>query len=348
MDQGADGHGADRRDDDARRAGSRWVGALLWVMAIAVMLAAAVHQRRTGPTHPFRGELAVAGDTTAFRLIRSEETTRDARVVVPVPEDAGAEGSLEFRRYPTDDPFTTVPMAREADSLVASLPAQPAAGKLEYRAEVRLAGDTVRIPGDYVDDPDTAAERQQTSAAPGTAAGTGRTPAGAGPAAGDGPETVIIRFRDPVPAGVLIPHVLFMFFAILVGVRAGLAAVVGRPGTRRYAWVAVGLMTVGGMILGPIVQKHAFDAFWTGWPLGHDLTDNKTLIMWLVWVVACAVLGRRTQPRHRERAARAVVVVATVVMLVVYLVPHSLRGSQLDYSRLDDGVNPEEAIGTGR
>ncbi len=207
----------------------------------------------------------------------------------------------------------------DADTLTASLPAQPAAGKLEYRVELETPADVVRIPGDYTD-----------------AAGA------------DGDETVILRYKNPVPAGVLIPHVLFMFFAILVGVRSGLAAAVGRAEYRRYAWTALGLMTVAGMILGPIVQKHAFGKFWTGWPNGYDLTDNKTLIMWLVWVVACAVLGLARKTRARERAGRGVVAIATLVMLAVYLVPHSLRGSELDYSRLDQGTEPAEAIETGR
>ena len=35
---------------------------------------------------------------------------------------------------------------------------------------------------------------------------------------------------------------------------------------------------LGGMILGPIVQKYAFGAYWTGIPFGHDLTDAKNLV----------------------------------------------------------------------
>lgn len=309
-----------RNSNPRRSVGTRWVGVVLWVIAVVVMLTAAIYQRRTGPTYPFRGELAMAGDTATFALIRSEETVRDARVEVPVPAGVEADGTVLFRRYPTADSMTAVPMTRRADTLVAPLPAQPAAGKLEYRVVVQTPDDTVRIPGDYV---------------------TGMTGEGAES------ETVIIRFKGPVPAGVLLPHVLLMFFAILIGVRAGLAGAVGRPDYRRYAWMGLGLMTVGGMILGPTVQKFAFGKFWTGWPHGYDLTDNKTLILWLVWVTACAVLGLRRQGERRERAGRGVVVVATLLMLAVYLVPHSLRGSELDYGRLEEGADPAEAIETG-
>ena len=40
--------------------------------------------------------------------------------------------------------------------------------------------------------------------------------------------------------------------------------------------------------------------------------------------------------------------VAAVVTIVAYLIPHSTRGSELDYSQIDRGVNPAEAIETGR
>jgi hypothetical protein len=107
-------------------------------------------------------------------------------------------------------------------------------------------------------------------------------------------------------------------------------------------------MTVGGMVLGPIVQKYAFGAYWTGFPWGYDLTDNKTLIMWLAWIAACAVLGR---PRRKDVPGwkgRLTVFAAAAVMTVVYLIPHSLRGSQLDYTQVETGVDPAEAIESGR
>jgi hypothetical protein len=93
-------------------------------------------------------------------------------------------------------------------------------------------------------------------------------------------------------------------------------------------------MTVGGMILGPIVQKYAFGAFWTGWPFGYDLTDNKTLIMWIVWVAATLVLWKR--PAARGWAGRGAILSAAAVMMVVYVIPHSLRGSELDYGELEE------------
>jgi hypothetical protein len=158
-------------------------------------------------------------------------------------------------------------------------------------------------------------------------------------------ETVVLRYKGPVPLGILLSHILLIFTALLVGVRAALSALAQPETMRRYAWTALLFMSVGGMILGPIVQKYAFGAFWTGFPFGYDLTDNKTLLMWLAWLAACALIGRR--PRRREGTPRLAVMLASVVMIVVYLIPHSLRGSELDYEQLDRGVSAEEAVTTG-
>jgi hypothetical protein len=125
-----------------------------------------------------------------------------------------------------------------------------------------------------------------------------------------------------------------MFFAMLIGVRTALGALVHPAGIRTWAWITLGLMTAGGMILGPMVQKYAFGAYWTGWPLGTDLTDNKTLAMWLAWVAAVLILWKRPAPG--DWAGRGAVLLATLVMMVVYLIPHSVRGSELDWSETEE------------
>jgi hypothetical protein len=282
-------------------------GAALWVLAVVLMLCAAVYQRRTGPTHDLRGSFEVAGQSYGYRLLRSEVTTTDARISLPDPGECSA-GWLWYKRYATEDPFAPLSIRDEGEELAGYLPAQPPAGKLEYYLTLSCTGGESRIP----------AEQEGN---------------------------VIIRYRGDVPIYILLPHVLLMFFSVLIGIRAGLAALLHPPGLRALAWVTLTGMTVGGMILGPLVQKYAFGALWTGFPFGYDLTDNKMLIMWLVWLAACSVVGFR--PRESEKASRTAVVMATLVMIAVYLIPHSLHGSQLDYDKLDEGVPASEAIGTG-
>lgn len=284
---------------------ARAVPALLWLAALLLMASTAVWQRLTGPTHPKRGRTPVAGHDVSWRLLRSATSGEPFLVSVSAPE--GVSGVVRWRRFPTGEPFAAAPMRREGGALVALLPSQPPAGKLEYEVVLADGGREVRLPAD---------------------------------------EPVLMRFKGEVPAGALVPHVVFMFFGMMIGIRAALAAALGRPEARRYAWVTLVLIGVGGLVLGPIVQKHAFGAYWTGWPFGEDLTDNKTLAMWLAWVVAVAVLGRR--PEARDRLARLTTVAAALVTLAVYLVPHSLRGSQLDYAKVEAGASASDAVTTGR
>jgi len=255
----------------------------LWALAFLVMVTAAVHQRRTGPTHPLRGHVDIGEQQLTYRLPRSAENVRDAKIVIP---DTGVSARVLWRRYPTEDPFTVVFMAPEQSGdkmvLTANIPPQAAAGKIEYKIEI---GNST-IPDD---------------------------------------ETVVLRFKGPVSAPVLILHILIIFAAMLTSTRAGLGALFGRD-EKRLSWVTLCLIFVGGMILGAFVQKAAFGAYWTGWPFGSDMTDNKTLFMFAGWLAACLLF-------MFPKVKRVAVVLASILTLVVYLIPHSLRGSQLDYQQ---------------
>ena len=161
------------------------------------------------------------------------------------------------------------------------------------------------------------------------------------PAAG----SVVLRYKDPVPASILIPHVLCMIGVILVGMRTALGALFDPRGVRPLTWAAFGLMTVGGMTLGPIVQKYAFGEYWTGFPWGGDWTDNKMLVMWGAWLIACVVVGFSGRVGWGKRLT---VLAAAAVMTAAYLVPHSMGGSELDYAAVDSGLDPGDAVTTGR
>jgi hypothetical protein len=142
-----------------------------------------------------------------------------------------------------------------------------------------------------------------------------------------GNEPVVIRFKDPVPLWLLIVHVIGMFSGMLASTAAGLAALDRKRNPRRFALWALGLIFVGGFILGPLVQKFAFGVFWSGFPFGMDLTDTKTLLTFVLWVAA-VIAGRKGKP------ARGAVLAASIVTLVVYLIPHSLLGSELKYTNV--------------
>ncbi len=133
---------------------------------------------------------------------------------------------------------------------------------------------------------------------------------------------IIIRFTGGVPAWAMIPHIILMFFAMFLSNAAGIFAVMGINKYKIIGILAFITLFLGGMIFGPIVQKFAFDEFWAGVPFAWDLTDNKTLVAVLFW--AFALWTNRTKPRP------ALTIVAAIVMLAIYAIPHSMYGSELD------------------
>ena len=141
------------------------------------------------------------------------------------------------------------------------------------------------------------------------------------------PRPAVTRFKGDVPAAVLIPHVLAMFLGMLFSTRAGLEALTAAGRPAGFSRLALALIVVGGFLLGPLVQHFAFGAWWTGVPFGWDLTDNKTLLAALAWAFAAWRL-------RGGRPARGAVIVAAVVTLGVFAIPHSAWGSQLDWSTL--------------
>jgi hypothetical protein len=56
-----------------------------------------------------------------------------------------------------------------------------------------------------------------------------------------------------------------------------------------------------------------------------DLTDNKTLISMVMWVIAIVAIWKNSRPRWWVFAA-------SISTLVIFMIPHSLRGSELKYA----------------
>jgi hypothetical protein len=138
---------------------------------------------------------------------------------------------------------------------------------------------------------------------------------------------ITIRFKGDVPAWVLIPHVMAMFTAMLLATRTGFEAFMAQPRYHTFITWTLFILAIGGFILGPTMQWFAFDHWWTGWPFDDDMTDNKTLVAFLGWVAAAIAVRRSKRPGPW-------VIGAALLMLVVYMIPHSAFGSELDYSTM--------------
>jgi hypothetical protein len=257
---------------------------LLWLLAFLITIFSAVYQRVTGPTYPVSGKISLDGNSIDYQLLRTETTDKDAEIDIEIPDTTIA-GFLKFRRYKSSDKWTVQPMRRVGSKLAAFLPKQPPAGKIMYFVYLSDGHQTLSLSGE---------------------------------------EPVVLRYKGPVPAFILIPHILFMFIAMMLSNRTGLEALDRKGNTRPYMYWTIGLLFVGGLILGPLVQKFAFGALWTGVPFGYDLTDNKTLIALLGWVIAWAA-------NMKTHSSRGWIIFASLLTLLMYIIPHSVLGSELDY-----------------
>lgn len=285
---------------------------LYWSIAVIITLGSIVYQRATGPTNPKKYSFSLNGKEYDIKLVRSLETgvtldeakgdyTLLGKMTPMEVKVKGASDSLSmtlfFKRYRSNDTISVVKAVREGGIFTVMLPSQPPAAKLEYFVEFSDNGNHSSM-------------------------GYG--------------ENLTIRFKNPVPVWALLPHILLMFMAMLFSTYIGVIAFDKKQNTKIPVILLLISLIVGGMIFGPIVQKYAFGEFWTGWPLGRDMTDNKTLAALIVWLAA--IWGNRNKNKRWWYA------VAATFMLFIYSIPHSTSGSEYDYSK--KGVVTGEMINT--
>ena len=259
----------------------KWI--LVWVLAILLTGVAMVYQSFNGPTKPKRVQLWLNDSQVyQFKLPRSHGGLTGCPVKLFIPDNT-VEADLYFRAYPADDEWQMISMQRTGYSLMAILPHQPPAGKLEYYFKFRQEGKVLRTP-----------------------------------AAGQ----VVIRFRGSVPAGIILPHAALMFIAMLLSNVTLFLVLFNFKEYRAFTIVTLIALFIGGLVFGPMVQKHAFGQYWTGFPFGFDLTDNKTLIAFVFWLIALLA--------NIKKERRYLTVIAALVMLVIFSIPHSAKGSELN------------------
>lgn len=261
---------------------------LLWIIAFILTVLTAAYQRMTGPTYPVRNEVSFDGKVIKYSLDRSHGGEEDHLIKIQT-NDENISGILEWKRYKTSDDWNVDTMIYQSGFLTASLPHQPPAGKLVYKISLSKNNKTIQL--------------------------------------NDG-HPVVIRFKGDVPIFILIPHVILIFLAMMFSTRTGLEFFNKDPNYKKLVYWTFGLLILGGMIFGPIMQKYAFGEFWTGVPFGIDLTDNKTLIAVIGWIIALIAMKKSVNPKRW-------IIFASVLMFIVYLIPHSVLGSELDYNELD-------------
>ena len=274
---------------------------LLWTLAVLITITAAIYQRHTGPTYPKEIAVDINNRQYKLKLVRSLSLNERPEVRLAV-DDTTVKAKLYYKRFKADEEYKSVDFAYKVypvksfvmnrifkmyneKGLYAAVPQQPSAGKIQYYIEITDSQKTQEIQKE---------------------------------------NPVVIRFKGDVPAGVLVPHILLMFVAMLFSTLAGLMSIVKFPQYKKYGILTLCLFIAGGFILGPMVQYYAFGEIWTGVPFGWDLTDNKTLIALIFWILAVVMNRKKDRPFYTALAA--------FVLLLVFSIPHSLFGSELNYA----------------
>lgn len=191
--------------------------------------------------------------------------------------DPQTHGVLNWRKNNSGEEFAKVEMTG-SEILRGELPAQIRLHKLEYYVTLYKNQSSINIPAD---------------------------------------KNVVVRFKDDVPLFILIPHIFAMFFAMMLSTRTGLEFFNKEQKFEKLPLWTIIILFIGGFPLGFAMNGFAFGEVWGGWPFGHDVTDNKTQIAFIFWLVSFFMIKKNKKPALWALAA-------AIVMIVVYSIPHSV------------------------
>lgn len=274
---------------------------LAWALAVAGTIACFAFQSRTGPTHPLSGTAPTARGPVSYHLLRSEEIGTPLLVSLRDPVPEGLQARVRYRRFRSHDGWSEAPLV---------------AGTFHFTR--RGSSGEVRGVGAMLPSLPERAGKYEYQV---------EIDDGGGWRSLTGGQPVYARYKAPVPRAVLLLHILVIFASMTLALRTGIEALRGGE-VRGLLWATIGSLLVGAFVLGPAVQWYAFGVWWSGIPFGWDWTDNKVLVELAAWGVAAAVATLGGDARRTRRA----VVLATLVTLTVYFVPHSIFGSEYDYT----------------
>jgi hypothetical protein len=125
----------------------------------------------------------------------------------------------------------------------------------------------------------------------------------------------------------LIVHIHLMIVAILLFVHALYYALSVISGVDRagamVTTVYAGLMAffITGFPIGWMIEKQVLGNYWEGIPFGWDITDSKTLFIFIFWMIPVFLRLRR---RLSDHGFARWVVAGTLFTIAMFLLPHSL------------------------
>ena len=145
-----------------------------------------------------------------------------------------------------------------------------------------------------------------------------------------------LKYKGVVSTFLIVLHIIFMFGAFFFMTESFLTAleVIRGRGEKQMVvlmtrWV-VALTFIGGWPLGFMLNHQRFGVLWEGFPFGYDITDNKTQLMFVFWLIIVLLSWGSFTGRGEKydlsgpRSYAAAVIVSFIISLAIFLIPHSL------------------------
>jgi hypothetical protein len=149
-------------------------------------------------------------------------------------------------------------------------------------------------------------------------------------------DPIRLKFEGEVPAYVIIPHILAIFAAFFFATLTLFTAVDMKRGkgtlakSVKYCAITLLLLFIGFFPFGWAMNYFAFGVLWEAFPFGRDVTDNKSQIMFLFWLVTLIMVKGTLWGKGEDknlisgRAYSTLVIVSFVATMIILAVPHSL------------------------
>ena len=146
---------------------------------------------------------------------------------------------------------------------------------------------------------------------------------------------ILLKYEGVVPVYIIIPHVLCNFAAIFFAALTLFSAIDVRRGKMslkeaiKFPLITFILLFLGFIPFGIAMNWFAFGITWEAFPFGRDVTDNKSQIILLFWLVTLILvkgnlLGKgEDENLVSKRGYFTMVVITLIVTIAMYAIPHS-------------------------
>ena len=145
-----------------------------------------------------------------------------------------------------------------------------------------------------------------------------------------------LKYEGEVPAYIIIPHVLSIFGAIFFATLTLFSAIDLRKGRAilrksvKLCALTFLLLFLGFFPLGWAMNYFAFGVLWEAFPFGSDVTDNKSQIMFLFWLLTLLTVKGTLRGKGEsknlvtDRGYSNLVIVSFIATMLILAIPHSL------------------------